>query len=61
MMGWLGSTNKFGFERGTDFPKKVNLGNFGAVAKGSQMAKWPKIDFFKQRSKRVFFVSTSAQ
>ena len=32
MMGWLGSTNKFGFERGTDFPKKVNLGNFVAVA-----------------------------
>ena len=35
MMGWLGSTNKFGFERGTDFPKKVNLVNFGAVAKGA--------------------------
>ena len=36
MMGWLGSTNKFGFERGTDFPKKVNLGNFGAVANGQK-------------------------
>ena len=42
MMGWLGSTNKFGFERGTDFPKKVNLVNFGAVAKGSQMANGQK-------------------
>ena len=60
-MVWLGSTKKFGFERGTDFSKKVNLVNLGALAKGSQMAKWPKIDFFKQRPKRVFFVSTSAQ
>ena len=30
MMGWLGSTNKFGFERGTDFPKKLPVA-----------AKWP--------------------
>ena len=58
MMGWLGSTNKFGFERGTDFFKKLN---FGDQAPGSETADVPKIDFFKQRSKRVFFVSTSAQ
>ena len=57
-MGWLGSTKKFGFERGTDFSKKLN---FGDQAPGSETADVPKIDFFKQRSKRVFFVSTSAQ
>ena len=60
-MVWLGSTKKFGFKRGTHFFEKVKLVYLGALAKGSQTPNDPKIDFFKQRSKRVFFVSTSAQ
>ena len=32
-IGWLGSTKKFGFERGTDFSKKLN---FGALYKAGR-------------------------
>ena len=39
MMGWLGSTNKFGFERGTDFSKKLN---FGDTRPGSETEKSQK-------------------
>ena len=49
MMGWLGSTNKFGFERGTDFPKKVNLVNFGAVCSGAKKGATRGGDGFRER------------